>query len=67
MMLNDSEVQIGFLNVFHSYFISIFFFRLFVEKLPKHPGYKDAPQNEVANIRQVCYMFLHFANSSLKY
>ena len=29
------------------------FFRLFVEKLPKHPGYKEAPANEVTNIKQV--------------
>ncbi|XP_045214573.1 STAM-binding protein-like [Mercenaria mercenaria] len=28
------------------------FITLFVEKLPRHPGYKEAPQNEVANIRQ---------------
>lgn len=28
------------------------FITLFVEKLPRHPGYKEAPQNEVSNIRQ---------------
>lgn len=28
------------------------FITLFVEKLPRHPGYKEAPANEVTNIRQ---------------
>ncbi|KAL4240618.1 AMSH-like protease [Mactra antiquata] len=28
------------------------FITLFVEKLPRHPGYKEAPPNEVSNIRQ---------------
>ncbi|KAH3869137.1 STAM-binding protein-like [Dreissena polymorpha] len=28
------------------------FITLFVEKLPKHPGYKDAPQKDVINIKQ---------------
>ncbi|XP_052782814.1 STAM-binding protein-like [Mya arenaria] len=28
------------------------FITLFVEKLPRHPGYKDAPPKDVANIKQ---------------
>lgn len=34
-------------------FFYLKFYRLFVEKLPKHPDYKSAPVNDVTGIKKV--------------
>lgn len=45
---SDINCQVFKASIFH-----LKFYRLFVEKLPKHPDYKSAPVDDVTGIKKV--------------